>query len=95
MREYVRVSTKQFRKDLRRLKKSGHNLERLEFVINILSSGTTLPAEYDDHALRGKLSGGRECHIGPDWLLMYAKADKQLILFLIRTGTHRQVLNIE
>ena len=92
---YKRVPTKQFRKDLRRAQKSGWDLTRLEAVINTLASGKVLGRNHNDHALKGQLSGTRECHIGPDWLLRYAKDEHQLILLLISTGTHRKVLGIE
>lgn len=92
---YKRVPTKQFRKDLRRAQKSGWDLTRLEAVINTLASGKVLDRSHDDHALKGQLSGTRECHIGPDWLLRYSKNDGHLFLLLISTGTHRRVLGIE
>ena len=92
---YKRVPTKQFRKDLRRAQKSGWDLTRLVAVINTLASGTMLDRNHGDHALKGQLSGTRECHIGPDWLLRYSKDDEHLLLLLISTGTHRRVLGIE
>lgn len=89
------VATKQFRKDLKRLKKSGYPLEELKQVIDLLANDEVLPDQYYDHPIRGRYQGARECHIGPDWLLMYAKEEKTLILFLLRTGTHRDILGIE
>ena len=61
----------------------------------MLASDKKLPDTYKDHELRGNFAGKRECHIGPDWLLMYEKDEGRLILLLIRTGRHRQVLGIE
>lgn len=95
MKLYIRVPTKQFRKDLKRLKKSGYDLAKLEYVIDILMTGESLPDNYRDHELRGNLHNSRECHIGPDWLLRYAKDDDVLVLMLISTGSHRRVLGIE
>ena len=95
MKYYARVVTKQFKKDLRRLKRASADLSRLEDAIDILASGSKLPAKYRDHKLSGKLQGTRECHIGPDWLLLYEKNNDELILILISTGDHRHVLNIE
>ena len=95
MSAYRRVFTKQFRKDLRRLEKSGIDLKRLGDVIDRLVSGETLEHRYHDHPLRGIFSGARECHIGPDWLLMYVKDEGALVLLLLRTGTHRDVLGRE
>ena len=95
MKRYQRITTKQFRKDLKRLKKSGYPLHELGKVIDLLESGNVLPREYRDHALQGLLQGSRECHIGPDWLLRYTKDDDLLILLLISTGDHRHVLGME
>ncbi len=60
----------------------------LERVIDILLRGETLPAHYLDHALKGNYQGFRECHIKPDWLLIYAIDGKSLILTASRTGSH-------
>ena len=95
MMHYLRIPTKRFEKDLRRLSRSGADLSRLENIINILVTDESLPAIYLDHPLRGALQGTRACHIGPDWLLRYAKDGKHLLLLLISTGDHRQVLNVE
>ena len=60
----------------------------LENVIRMLADGETLPAKYRDHTLTGNYSGFRECHITPDWLLIYEVRESELILVLSRTGTH-------
>lgn len=54
----------------------------------MLSEGKVLPHKYQDHPLNGNYAGYRECHISPDWLLIYAKYDEELILVLLRTGSH-------
>lgn len=95
MTQLIRISTKRFRKDVRRLAKAGADLSRLKSVIDILVTGASLPAIYLDHPLQGALSKTRVCHIGPDWLLQYMKDGKRLILLLIATGNHRHVLSIE
>ena len=95
MSRYERIPTRRFRKDLRRLKRSGYDLKKLENAIDVLASGKELPASFQDHPLKGLLAGTRECHIGPDWLLRYCKNNDRLILILISTGTHRIVLGIE
>ena len=82
MMQYQRVPTKRFRRDLRRLKKSGYDLQKLGRVINDLASGKVLDPKFRDHALKGKLQETRECHIGPDWLLHYSKDRNCLILFM-------------
>jgi mRNA interferase YafQ len=95
VRRYEIIATKAYRKDVKRLAKSGFKLSKLESVIDILSRGKALPSQYRDHVLRSELKHVRECHIAPDWLLSYTKYDEKLILVLVRTGTHRDVVGIE
>jgi mRNA interferase YafQ len=92
---YKVIITKQFKKDVRRLEKSGKDLSRLRHVVSLLEEGKTLEEPYRDHLLRGKLKGRRECHIAPDWLLLYKKDHDRLILLLLKTGDHRHVLGVE
>ena len=80
------VYSSRFRKDLKRARKRGLPLHRLEAVIDLLLSGNDLPPARRDHALHGDWSGYRECHIAPDWLLIYKRTEDTL--FLVRTGTH-------
>ena len=89
------IAAKQYRKDYKRLLKSGFDMEKLEDVIDRLASDEQLDPRHHDHALQGRMRQTRECHIGPDWLLRYAKNDKTLVLLLISTGDHRHVLGIE
>lgn len=77
-----------FKKDYKRIKKRGYDVRLLEKVIELLSTGVDLPPEYHDHILLGNYSGCRECHITPDWLLIYEISENELILYLTRTGTH-------
>lgn len=95
MRPFSRITTKQFRKDLRRLEKSGFKLAKLEDIIDILVSGENVPSSYRDHELKGAMKGKRACHVAPDWLLVYIKDNEKLILLLLRTGSHRTALGIE
>ena len=81
----VRYTT-QFKKDLKRARRRGKDLVKLKAVIELLITRETLPERYRDHELTGKLKGMRDCHIEPDWLLLYETDDEELIL--IRTGTH-------
>ena len=83
----IRPSIK-FQKDLKRVQKRGYDISLLTDVLNILANGEPLPAKYKDHNLSGNYKGCRECHISPDWLLIYEVANGELILYLIRTGTH-------
>lgn len=85
---YKVIPTSRFKKDLKAVKKRGYNLSLLEAVVEKLKNGETLPAANRDHDLHGNFEGFRECHITPDWLLVYAKKDDVLVLSLSRTGTH-------
>lgn len=77
-----------FKKDYKRIKKRGYDTRLLEKVIEILAAGQPLPKEYRDHPLSGDYIGCRECHIAPDWLLVYEIIAGDLVLYLTRTGTH-------
>lgn len=77
-----------FKRDYKRIKKRGYDIRLLECVIEHLAQGQPLPPKYKDHALSGDYVGCRECHITPDWLLVYEIAHNELLLYLIRTGTH-------
>ena len=77
-----------FRKDFKRILKRGYNIKLLEEVIEILAEGKKLPEKYRDHSLTGDYKDCRECHITPDWLLIYQISNGELILYLTRTGTH-------
>lgn len=83
----VRPSTK-FQKDLKRLKKRGLKIDLLASVLKELATGRSLPKKNRDHLLIGDYQGTRECHIAPDWLLIYEIDHDNLILYLIRTGSH-------
>ena len=80
------VYTTAFKKDFKRLEKRGADLEKLRRVITLLLAGMPLEEQYRDHPLRGKFSGVRDCHIEPDWVLIYAVIENELRL--IRTGSH-------
>ena len=80
--------TSQFKKDYKLAMKRGMNIELLDRVIDILAMGETLPEKYRDHALTGNWVGHRECHIQPDWLLIYCIEKSVLVLELSATGTH-------
>ena len=80
-----------FKKDYKRIKKRGYDIRLLESVIGMLADEKPLPAEYKDHSLSGNYKGCRECHISPDWLLVYEIIEKELILYLTRTRTHSDI----
>ncbi len=76
----------QFKKDAKLAAKRGYAMNKLRVVIEKLVNEEELDARYKDHALQGKFVGARDCHVSPDWVLIYAIVDNELRL--IRTGTH-------
>ena len=80
-----------FKKDYKRLKKRKYDLNALKQTVSLLASGEPLPQSYRDHALVGQYAGCRECHIAPDWLLVYEIREQELILYLTRTGSHSDI----
>ncbi len=80
------VYTSQFKKDFKRVSKQGKDLDKLEFIIETLLSKKMLDPKLKDHPLTGKWKNHRDCHIEPDWLLIYQKTTNSLILE--RTGSH-------
>ena len=86
--KYTVKFTTQFRKDYKLAIKRGLKIELLEEVVASLATGTPLPEKNKDHALSGDWAGHRDCHILPDWLLIYRIEDDVLVLTLARTGTH-------
>ena len=88
------VVSNKFKRDLKRLNKRNYDLRLLEAVVDKLASGEPLELKYHDHNLSGGLAGFRECHIASDWLLVYRKEENDLILLLMRTGTHADILGM-
>ena len=82
------VWTNQFKKDYKTAMKRSLNIDLLDEIITKLASCEQLPEKYKDHALSGHWSGHRDCHIQPDWLLIYRVENDLLVLTLTRTGTH-------
>ena len=80
--------TTQFKHDFKLAMKRGLKIKLLEDVIAALAMGETLPEKNKDHELSGKWKGHRECHILPDWLLIYRIEENVLVLSLTRTGSH-------
>ena len=83
----IRYSS-QFKKDFKRMKRRGLPLEQLKHVLELLAWEEPLPERYRDHALSGDSKEFRECHIQPDWLLIYRVQEEELTLIAQRTGTH-------
>lgn len=85
---YNIIQSSKFKKDLKTAIKRGYNISLLDEVVTALTKGETLPSKNKDHLLSGDYKGCRECHIQPDWLLIYKIDNNLLILYLTRTGTH-------
>ena len=86
MRTFSR--TAQFKRDVKRAAQRGKDLARLRHALDLLIAGSLLPASYRDHPLRGNFAGSRDCHLEPDWLLIYTVADDGQHVRFERTGTH-------
>ena len=80
-----------FKKDYRLMKRRRYDMSALDNTIAMLAREEKLPESYRDHALIGKYKGCRECHIGPDWLLVYEIKQQNILLHLTRTGTHSDI----
>lgn len=87
-------ATSKFRKDYKRIKKRGLDIFPLQEVLDKLCAGEALDPKHKDHALTGSYQGFRECHIQPDWLLIYAIHEDELILVDSRTGSHADLFNM-
>jgi mRNA interferase YafQ len=83
------VQTSSFKKDFKKISKQNKNLELIKEIIFRLSESLTLEPKYKDHILSGNYKNKRECHITPDWLLIYEVDDDELVLY--RTGTHSEL----
>ena len=91
--KYEVRSTTGFKKDYKRAIKRGLDIKKLQHVVDLLSRGEELPLKCRDHALSGNWENHRECHVLPDWLLIYQKCDGLLVLELTRTGTHADLFD--
>lgn len=91
--KYTVKPTTQFKKDYNRAMKRGLKIELLEKVVELLAMSEALPEKNRDHELSGNWVGHRECHIQPDWLLVYRIEEDVLVLTLARTGTHSDLFD--
>jgi len=85
---YKLLTTHQFEKDLKRCKKRGLPVDKLKEVVNELVAKGKVPACFKPHILRGNRGGLWECHIQPDWLLIWEQSNTELTLLMLNTGTH-------
>ena len=88
MNKYKLYLTNSFKRDYKKIVKRGYDIKLMETVVDILLTGEALPEKNKDHALSGNWKGYRECHILPDWLLVYEVIEDRLILSLTATGSH-------
>ena len=89
--KYSIERTAQFKRDFKLAEKQGLDMTELAKVITILANGDKLPDKYRDHELQGNYKGYRECHIEPDWLLIYKISSNILVPSLVRTGSHSRL----
>jgi len=92
--KYRVVKSARFKKGYKLMKKQGKNMSMLAWGIDQLTKDIPLPANWKDHWLKGNLKHYRECHIdgAGDWLLMYEKQGNEMILYLVDTGSHTNIL---
>lgn len=91
--KYTVKWTSKFKKDYKSALKRNLDIEKLQVIVEKLANGEKLPPENRDHSLGGNWAGHRECHIEPDWLLVYMYEKDVLVLTLARTGTHSDLFN--
>ncbi|HAT1922096.1 TPA: type II toxin-antitoxin system mRNA interferase toxin, RelE/StbE family [Legionella pneumophila] len=91
MRMLEIVRSTQFKRDLKKIIKQGKDLDLLQEIVEALQRQESLPAKNCDHSLSGNWKGYRECHISPDWLLIYKSEDQLKLLRLARTGSHSEI----
>ena len=86
--------TAKFKKDFKRIKRQGKDLSKLRAALELLMQGQPLPEAFRDHSLSGVYRGHRECHIEPDWLLIYRVDEESVVLTATRTGSHSELLGL-
>ena len=91
--KYKIIPSKRFEKDMKRCQKRGYNMQLIKDAIMLLAETGTLPAEYKPHQLHGNRKGQWECHIQPDWLLIWEIRNQELVLVLLNTGSHSDLFS--
>ena len=94
--KYQIKRTSNFKQNYKKIKRQGKDVEKLKYVVNKLADGIKLEEKYNDHALKDSkhFKDCRECHLEPDWLLVYQYKENELILFLMETGSHSEIFNM-
>lgn len=95
MNNYKIKYSKEFKKSLKKVLKQGKDIDKLLNVVDMLSKKQQLDFKYKDHALYNdkRFIGCRDCHIEPDWILIYKYIENEIVLLLVNTGSHSDVLN--
>lgn len=88
---YEISKTVRFKKDFKLIVKRNYNLTKFETLLNLLISGEELPTKYKEHLLINNFKGHFDCHIEPDWLLIFKRDDNEKLITLVRTGTHSDI----
>ena len=91
MMKYKIKPSATFKRELKKMKNQKKDLSLLQNIVNSLAAGEQLPEKYNDHELKGNYRGYRECHIQPDWLLIYQIDNGNLLLYLLHTGSHSEL----
>lgn len=89
--KYNVLITNSCKKDIKKASKQGKNINLLFEVVDRLSEGEILEPKYKDHKLSGDYEGKRECHIEPDFLLIYEICEEEIVLYLVRVGSHSEL----
>jgi mRNA interferase YafQ len=89
---YEMRQSNQMKRDVKLMKRQHRDMAKLDKVLDLLAEGNPLPPEYKDHQLKGNYKAFRECHIEPDWLLIYKIVESELIIIAIATGSHSVAL---
>ena len=94
--KYIVIPSAKYKRTRKLAKKRGFDMDLLDWCIDQLAQDIPLPQNWQDHQLKGNMKSYRECHIGGagDWLLVYEKRETDMILYLVSTGTHAEVLNL-
>ena len=91
MMKYKIKPSATFKRELKKMKNQKKDLSLLQNIVNSLAAGEQLPEKYKDHELKGNYRGYRECHIQPDWLLIYQIDNGDLLLYLLHSGSHSEL----
>jgi len=90
---YEISKTGQFKNDFKLMVKWGCSISKLETLLNLLITGDKLPREYKEHPLQNNFKGHLDCHIEPDWLLIFKRDTNEKLITLVRTGTHSDIFS--